>query len=104
MTQENWNNLTLFEQLSNIDGDVERLIRCHEKYLDGKSDTDNGWFYLENIKKMIKMILLDNKNINRGYIGVELFDEADELKEYLNGNCSAEYIRSYWNAYTNALS
>ena len=104
MTQKTWNELSLFEQLSNIDGDVERMIRCHEKYLSGTADKDNGWFYYENIKKMVKMILLDTKNINRGYIAVELFDEVDSLSDYLNGECSADYIRRYWNQYTNAIS
>ena len=104
MNAETWNSLTFFEQLSNIDGDVERLIRAHEKYINSESDRDNGIFYLENIKKLIKMTLLDPKNIPYGYRAIELYDEVEELNRYINGECSADYIRSYWNQYTNACS
>ena len=37
MTQQAWNKLSFFEQMSNIDGDVQRLIRAHEKYIRGGS-------------------------------------------------------------------
>jgi len=104
MTQQSWNNLTLFEQLSNIDGDVERLIRAHEKFISGKTSNDNTEFYLENIIKLIKMTILDDKNSVKGYLAIELYDEVDEIREYIKGNRTADYIRRYWNEYTNALS
>lgn len=104
MTQAIWNKLTLFEQMSNIDGDVERMIRSHEKFLSGESDKDYGWFYFENIRKLVKMIILDDKNRNRAYIAVELFDEVELLREYMSGNYPAESIRSYWQEYTKAIS
>ena len=102
MTQKNWNELSFFEQLSNIDGDVERLIRSHEKYISGDSAKDNAPFYLEKIIGLIKMTVLDDKN--KGYRAVELYDEVDEIRLYLKGERSAEYIRRYWNSYTNAIS
>lgn len=104
MTQQSWNKLTLFEQLSNVDGDVERLIRAHEKFVNKETEKDNSLFYLDNICKLVKMIILDDKNKNRGYLSVELYDEIDEIRRYLSGECSAEYIREYWNTFTNAIS
>ena len=104
MTQQAWNKLSFFEQMSNIDGDVQRLIRAHEKYIRGESPKDNGEFYLENIKKLVKMILLDDKCADKGYRAVELYDEIEQLRDYLQGKCSEEYINSYWSAYTNAIS
>ena len=53
MNRDNWNGLSFFEQLSNIDGDVARLIRAHEKYLNHESERDNGYFYLDNMTKVL---------------------------------------------------
>ena len=47
MDKNTWNSPTFFEQLSNIDGDVERLIRAHEKYVNNAADKDNGFFILK---------------------------------------------------------
>ncbi len=104
MNRDAWNSLSFFEQLSNIDGDVERLIRAHEKYVNNGSGTDNGYFYLNKIKKMISLIFFDLKNADKGYRAIELLDEADQLKDYLNGAYDSDYIRRYWNQYTKALS
>ena len=103
MNKEKWGQLTFLEQMSNIDGDVNRLIRAHEKYLNGESKVDNGYFYLENIKKLIRMTFMDPKNAARGYCAIELMDEAEELRLYLEGAYSDQYIRNYWNAYTRAV-
>ena len=46
MTQQSWNKLTFFEQLSNIDGEVKRLVDDHESYLQGNKQTDNSDFYI----------------------------------------------------------
>ncbi len=104
MKRETWDSLTFFEQMSNIDGDVDRLIRAHEKYINGETETDNGYFYLENIKKLVKMSLLSPANENKGYREIELFDEVDELRRYLEGECDDEYIRRYWHQFTDAIS
>ena len=85
MNKENWESLTFFEQLSNIDGDVERLIRAHNRFKDGQTETDQGYFYLDNIKKLIRMTFMDPKNAARGYCAIELMDEAEELRLYLEG-------------------
>jgi len=67
MTKDTWNSLSFFEQLSNIEGDVERLIRAHEKYENKASEKDYGYFYLDRIRQMIKMTFFDPKNIPRAY-------------------------------------
>ncbi len=54
MNKDTWNSLTFFEQLSNIDGDVERLIRAHEKYENKASEKDNGYFLSGQHKKYDK--------------------------------------------------
>lgn len=104
MTQQMWNELSFFEQMSNIDGDVERLIRTHENYLNGKSDKDNSDFYLDKIIGLIKMTLLDDKNSSNEYRAIELFNAVEEIRQYLVGVYSADHIRSYWNFYTNVLN
>lgn len=104
MTQQTWNELSFFEQLSNIDGDVERLIRAHEDYLAGEAKEDYGLFYLDKIEKLIKMTMHDDKNAGKGYRAIELFDEFEEIKGYLSGKYDAEYLRRYWNEYTLAIS
>ena len=40
MTQKNWNRLSFFEQLSNVDGEVRRLVEAHNKYINGISSVD----------------------------------------------------------------
>jgi len=50
------------------------------------------------------MTILDDKNSIKGYLAVELYDEVDEIREYIKGNRTSDYIRRYWNEYTNALS
>ena len=39
---EFWNELTLTEQLSNIDGEVNRLIRAKERFLAKKTKDDSS--------------------------------------------------------------
>lgn len=104
MDKENWDKLTFFEQLSNIDGDVERLIRAHNRYKEGKTDSDQGFFYLENIERLTGLIFEDPKNKEKGYREKEIRDEIDELKGYLNDEYTDDYVRRYWKAYTRAIS
>jgi hypothetical protein len=104
MTQEAWNKLSFFEQMSNIDGDVERMIRAHQKYIAGESKEDNGFFYLDKIDKLVRMTLHSPENASKGYRGIELFDEIGELRKYLAGEYDDDYVRNYWNQYTNAIS
>lgn len=104
MTQKTWNRLSLFEQLSNVDGDVKRLVETHENYINGNSQDDFSQRYLENIIRLLRMTMLDPKNSVKGYRYVELFDEVEEIRRYLSGDASGEYILNYWNEYTNAIS
>lgn len=104
MTQKTWNRLSFFEQLSNIDGDVKRLVETHENYIAGKSPEDYAQKYLENIIKLVKMIMLDPKNTVKGYRSIEFYDEIDEIKRYISGEVEGKYILSYWNEYTKAIS
>lgn len=104
MNRETWEKLSFFEQISNMDGDVERLIRAHNRYLEGGSESDKGFFYIDNINKLIKMTFMDPKNYGKGYRIIELIDEVEELKHYLEGERSEEYIRNYWSEYTRAIS
>ena len=104
MKQSIWDSLSLYEQISNIDGDVERLIRSHEAYLNHENEKDNSDYYIEHIETMIKMIAMDKKCKDKAYIVVELYDELNEIREYIKGNRDSEYIRRYWNAYTYAIS
>ena len=103
MTQKTWNRLSLFEQLSNVDGDVKRLVETHENYINGNSQDDFSQRYLENIIRLLRMTMLDPKNSVKGYRYVELFDEVEEIRRYLSGDVSGEYILNYWNEYTNAI-
>ena len=50
------------------------------------------------------MTVFDPKNSSKGYCVLELMDELNEIKDYLAGKESADYITRYWNQYTNAIS
>ena len=104
MTQKTWNRLTFFEQLSNIDGEVRRLVDAHNKYIDGIDSVDYSNQYLDQITKLLKMTMFDPKNTIKGYRYIELNDEINEIKRYLNGEVSSDYILSYWDGYTKAIS
>jgi len=104
MTQKTWNKLSFFEQLSNVDGDVRRLIETHENYINGNAVEDYSTKYLDNIIRLIKMTMLDPKNSVKGYRCIELYDEIEEIKRYISGEVSGEYILGYWDEYTRAIS
>ena len=103
MTQQMWNDLSFAEQMSNIDGDVVRLVDSHEKALKDGCE-DHAAFYLMRIEKLIKMTLFDPKNYQRGYRAIELFDELEEIKKYLYENNDKDSILEYWNQYTRSIS
>lgn len=62
MTSELWNKLTFFEQLSNIDGEVNRLIKSRSRYLSGQTNKDNSAQYLPKISNLIRLTFEDTKN------------------------------------------
>ncbi len=104
MTQENWNRLSFLEQLSNIDGEVTRLVDARERYLSGEAAEDRGEDYLGLIRKLINMTFFDPKNREIGYRAVEIMDEFEEIRRFLRGEVDGDYITSYWHQFTNAIS
>lgn len=93
INQKNWNRLSFFEQMSNIDGEVNRLTECKPEYRD---------FYLANILKLISATIADPKNDSRR--APELLDEYQEAVDFTKGKYDADYIKSYWNPYTEAAA
>lgn len=104
MTQKNWNRLSFFEQLSNVDGEVKRLVDAHINYSNGINPVDYSNQYLEKIIKLINMTMFDPKNSIKGYRFIELNDEINEIRRYINDEVPSEYILDYWNEYTKAIS
>ena len=99
-----WNTMSFFEQLSNIDGEVKRLVDDHERYLSGSISADPSMNYVKNIMKLIRMTFLDPKNQDKKVVEKELDDEVGEIIRYLNGDYPPEYIMRYWHQYTDAIS
>ena len=103
MTQEIWNKLSFFEQLSNIDGEINRLIESHEASLADLSKKDYSDFYIDRILKLINMTFDDPKNKNKRICSKELIDEVCEIRRYTKGEVSSNYVKDYWKQYTEAL-
>ncbi len=99
-----WNTMTLFEQLSNIDGEVKRLIDDHERFKAGELRIDPALDYIKNIVNLIKMTFMDPQNADKRVVERELDDEVNEIIRYLNDDYPAEYITRYWHQYTEAIS
>ncbi len=104
MNAQIWNTMTLFEQLSNIDGEVKRLVDDHERFVSGKLNEDHSLDYIKNIMTLIKMTFFDPKNLDKRIAEKELTDEVGEIIRYLNGEERADIITGYWNQYTDAIS
>ena len=101
MTKETWYSLTLKEQLSNIHGEVKRLIRTRNNYQSGKSSQDHSAAYLKKIHDLIEITCEDPKNIRRR---PELSAEERELLSWVNHEVDDDYILRYWEQYTRAIS
>ncbi len=101
MTDEKWFSLTLFEQLSNIAGDVKRFMDTDEDYRSHKTKEDYSGFYFERIVEYVNRTLEDPKNRGRDD---ELLDEVEEINRYKKGEVSRDYIMRYWDQYTRAIS
>ena len=97
MKKENWFRLSFFEQLSNIAGEVNRLVENEEQ-----NDKEYEAFYLNKIKELIDATFQDPKNDIRRK--KELEDEYNQILEYLDKKYSASYITDYWQQYTDAIS
>ena len=101
METMDWNELTLFEQLSNIAGEVKRLVDCRTRFAEGKAKKDYYDFYFAKVKELVGRTIDDPKNIGRGQ---ELLDEVNEIERYGRGEVEGEYILRYWDQYTKAIS
>ena len=99
-----WNSMSFFEQLSNIDGEVKRLVDDHERYLNGSISDDHSMDYVKIIMNLIRMTFSDPKNKDKRVAEKELDDEVGEIIRYLNGDYPPEYITRYWHQYTDAIS
>ena len=101
MNQEQWNTLDIKEQLSNVHGEVVRLVRARNNYLSGKTDKDCTSSYIDKIHRLIDMTCEDPKNARRIS---ELHDEESEIDRWNAGEVDDRYILRYWEQYTNAIS
>ena len=84
MTDERWFSLTLFEQLSNISGDVKRFIDTREAYSAGREKENYSGFYYDRIVEYVNKTLDDPKNKGRE---AELLDEVGELIDISKAKC-----------------
>ena len=100
MTAERWNTLTIFEQMSNISGEVTRLIQNKQAVDNGNTDKNYTDLYIKRIMDLIYLTLSDPKNQRRER---ELLDEFYEIERYIMGDVDADYISDYWEQYTKAL-
>lgn len=99
-----WNRLSFFEQLSNIDGEVTRLVSDHERFQKGEIPDDHSIDYIKGILKLVDMTFADPKNTDKRILEKELTDEISEILRYLNGDYTSTYITKYWHQFTDAIS
>ena len=101
MTAERWYQLNIFEQMSNIAGEIKRFIDSRDSFARGETSTDYSGFYYDKAISLIDMTEKDPKNLRRF---AEFEDDKEELRQLRDGEVSAEYIMDYWNQYTMALT
>ena len=101
MTSDRWNKLDIKEQLSNVDGEVRRLVRARNNYKNGTTKEDCTMSYVNKIGNLIRLTCEDPKNSKRKD---ELIAEENEIGRWLNGEVDDDYILRYWAQYTNAIS
>lgn len=100
MNFQNWCKLGFMEQLSNISGEIKRMVDNHEEFMNNNAN-DYSEFYLNKILDLINATFEDTKNDIRRK--KEIMDEFDELRKYISGDVDKEYILRYWNQYTIAI-
>ncbi len=93
MTDEEWNGLSTFAQLSNIAGDVKRCVDSRQNFLAGISKKDYSEFYFNKVASLLDSLLQKEENIPRK---PEFLDELNELRRFLNQETDGEYILRYW--------
>lgn len=62
MSKELWYSLGIKEQMSNIHGEVVRMVRARNNYTSGKASEDRSKSYLNKIHDLIIMTYEDPKN------------------------------------------
>lgn len=97
-----WNEMSLFEQLSEVSGDVKRSIDSREKYLKKQTPSDFSYFYYNKAFELVLKLTLGDKEYRRR----EFIDEIFELREYINGDLDIDpqIIINYWSQYEKAVS
>ena len=101
MDAERWYKYDIKEQMSNIHGEVVRLVRARNNYLSGKTSEDHTESYMDKIDRLINMTCEDPKNHGRER---ELISEENEIRRWLSGETDDRYILRYWEQYPNAIS
>lgn len=96
-----WNEMSLFEQLSEVSGDVKRSIDSHEKFINKQTPKDFGYFYYNKAFDLILKLTLGDKEYRRR----EFIDEIFELREYISGDTTIDprVIMDYWSQYERAI-
>lgn len=101
MSNKTWYELELKEQMSNIHGEVVRLIRARNNFRSGKSSQDYTESYIRKVRNLIELTCSDPKNRRRVQ---ELVDEESEIDRWINEEVDDQYILRYWEQYTRAIS
>ena len=102
MTDEEWNGLSTFAQLSNIAGDVKRCVDSRQNFLAGISKKDYSEFYFNKVASLLDSLLQKEEKLvgssRREHIPrkPEFLDELNELRRFLNQETDGEYILRYW--------
>ena len=98
---QRWYKLSLFEQMSNIDGEIKRYMDARDSFKAGVDKEDYSEFYFNKVMDLISRTESDPKNCRRIR---ELEDEKEQFILLKEGKVSDEYIKDYWNSYTRAIS
>lgn len=94
-----WEEMTLFEQLSEVAGDIKRCVDSKEKYLNHESPKDFSFFYYDKAFNLVLKLRLDDKEYRRR----EFLDELFEVKEYISQNRNKAPILNYWMQFDKAV-
>ena len=94
-----WDEMTLFEQLSEVAGDIKRCVDSKEKYLNHESPKDFSFFYYDKAYKLVLKLRLDDKEYRRR----EFLDELFEVKEYISQERNKTPILNYWMQFDKAV-
>jgi len=94
-----WEEMTLFEQLSEVAGDIKRCVDSKEKYLKHESPKDFSFFYYDKAYNLVLKLKLDDKEYRRR----EFLDELFEVREYISQERNKGPILDYWMQFDKAV-